>query len=219
MKNNSEKIVFAVFFFIGMFFVITGIIIKLTIFNFNNKIETIGEIVRISDDYFYVSYEVDDREYVSKINGSNSDYYVGKDIVIYYNPDNPRKIIDRDSRIIYFIFIGMGSLFALGGCTYFVVNIRKNNKRKHLRETGSIIYADYVETRINAFITVNGKHPYNIICEYTHYDGQRHKFKSQNLWYDPSNIINEKSITRFPVFVNLDNLKEYVIDTKEIEID
>ena len=217
--KNGDKVAAIIFIFIGMIFVICGVALKLTIFNFDNKIETTGEIIRISDDYFYVLYEVDEREYVSKINGSNSNYYVGKNIAIYYNPDNPNKIIDKDSKIIYILFIGMGSLFAFFGIAYLVNMVRKAKKRQMLRETGSVIYADYVETRINTLITVNNKHPYNIICEYTHYDGVRHKFKSQNLWYDPSNIISEKSITRFPVFVNLDNLKEYVIDTKEIEKD
>lgn len=40
---------------------------------------------------------------------------------------------------------------------------------------------------------VNGRNPYNIICEWNNpLNGEKYKFKSKNIWKNPERIIEEK---------------------------
>ena len=90
---------------------------------------------------------------------------------------------------------------------------RKKILEKRLKENGELIYANYVETVLNTSYRVNGKCPYNIICEWNNpLDGKKYVFKSKNIWTDPESTIEERNIKQFPVYINRDNMKKYAID-------
>ena len=80
-----------------------------------------------------------------------------------------------------------------------------------------MIYGDYVETRLNTSYSVNNRHPYNIICEwYNVEDGKTYIFKSNNIWMNPENKIEEQNITTFPIYIDLEDKKNYVIDINSL---
>ena len=67
--------------------------------------------------------------------------------------------------------------------------------------------ARYVETVINKMYRVNGSHPYNIVCIWDNpVDHKEYIFKSQNLWLDPVELIREKNIDTFPVYIDRKNI-------------
>ena len=87
---------------------------------------------------------------------------------------------------------------------------------KKLKENGELIYANYVETVLNTSYRVNGKCPYNIICEWNNpLDNNKYIFKSKNIWINPENIIEEKNIKQFPVYID-NNKKKYTIDIESL---
>lgn len=81
-----------------------------------------------------------------------------------------------------------------------------------------MIHAEYVETILNRSYSVNGRHPYNIICKWDNpVDNKKYIFKSDNIWTNPEDIINERNVKTFPVYINRDKIKDYVVDIQQIE--
>ena len=210
-ENKVVNLIWIIFTGVGGLFFIIGIFIMIGIFsNYTNAVDTKGTITEIrsygsSDDRshdVYVSYVVDGEEYVSELNFYSSTYYEGKEIKIYYDKNNP------------LIFPGLGLIFLIIGGSGIIININKKKTEKRLKETGQLIYADYSETTLNGAYQVNGRSPYNVICEWNDpVSNQKYIFRSKNLWLNPDKIIQEKNIRQFPVYIDRNNMKKYVVDT------
>lgn len=224
-SENLINLIWGIFFSIGLIFVIVGIIIGINVFNYENKVDTIGTIVDIyshrsnrdTTHKVLVKYNANDKEYESILNSYSSSFYVGKEIDIYYDIDNPNKIGVKSLDYVFLIFPGLGAIFVIIGGTGIVVNISKKRMEKYLRKNGDIIHANYIETVLNTTYSVNGRHPYNIICEWNNIeDGKKYIFKSKNIWINPENIINERNIENFIVYIDLKNKKRYLVDIESI---
>lgn len=225
-KNKFEYLIWIIFSCIGLFIVILGLILFFTVFNIPNKVETKGIITKIytSNDRngnhshdVYISYNVNGKEYESRINGYSSTFYEGKELNIYYDQKNPHKIGVKSLDLLFLIFPGIGAIFLIIGGVGILIIIKKHNLAKKLKANGKLIYATYVEAILNISLTVNGRHPYNIICEWHNpEDNKKYIFKSSNIWINPEIIITDKNITTIPVYVNTQNLKQYYVDTTSI---
>lgn len=221
-ENKTENLLWIIFTIIGGIFVVIGLIIVGNVFNYENKESTVGIITEIStyrgnnDDRnyrVYVSYNVDGRTYESELNGYSSSFYEGKEIEIYYDKDNPNKIGMKSLDLLFLILPGIGLIFLVIGGTGILIKINRRNLEKRLKENGELIYADYVETIINTSYRVNGRYPYKIICEWTNpVDSEEYMFKSRNIWSNPEDIIEEKNIKQFPVYIDKNNKKKYFVD-------
>ena len=203
-ENKLENLIWIIFASIGAIFVIIGLVVFGNIFNYANKVDTVGTITEISsyrntnhnrNHEVYVSYTVEGKEYESILNSYSSSFYEGKEIKIYYDKDNPSKIGVKSLDLLFLIFPGIGLIFLIIGGTGILVKINKRKLEKRLKENGELIYANYVETVLNTSYRVNGKCPYNIICEWNNpLDNNKYIFKSKNIWINPENIIKEKNI-------------------------
>lgn len=228
-ENRIENLVWIIFFSIGLIFFLIGVIICANIFNYENKIETTGAITEISyhnhsrgnSSYdVYVSYNVDNTQYESKLNSYSSSFYEGKEIDIYYDKENPSKIGIKSLDLLFLMFPGFGLIFVIIGGIGIIIKIKKKKDEKKLKTTGKTIYANYVETVANTSYRVNGKHPYNIICEWNNpLDNKKYIFKSKNLWINPESIILEKNIKQFPIYIDESNKKKYIVDTDSLTED
>ena len=219
--NKVENLAWIIFTIVGTVFVAIGIILFGSVFDYTNKIETTGIITRISlsgssendSNKVYVSYVAEGNEYESTLNGYSSSFYEGKEIEIYYDKDNPNKIGMKSLDLLILIVPGIGLIFLIIGGTGILVKVNKKKLEKRLRENGELIYADYVETIINTSYSVNGRYPYKIICEWTNpVDSEEYMFKSKNIWSNPEDIIEEKNIKQFPVYIDKNNKKKYLVD-------
>ncbi len=227
-ENKLENLIWILFAICGAIFIIIGVVIFGSIFNYKNKADTVGTITEISshnsnnkDHEVYISYNVDGKEYESKLNGYSSSFYEGKEIDIYYDKDNPSKIGVKSLNLVFLVFPGIGLIFLIIGGTGIIVKANKRKLEKNLKEKGKLIYANYVETVLNTSYGVNGRCPYNVICEWNNeLDGKKYIFKSKNIWINPENVIKEKNIKQFPIYIDNNNIKKYVIDvdilTKDI---
>lgn len=230
MKNKTEEIIFIIFFIIGIIFLTVGISVHFMTSNFDDKIKTSGIISEISsyrganderNHTVYVKYKVDEMEYESPLNYWSSSFYEGKQIDIYYSKSQPSKIGTKVSDLLFtLIFSGIGLIFILIGGIFLLVRYIKKSNYKKLKENGELIYANYLETIINRSYTVNGRHPFNIICEWNNpSDGKTYIFKSNNLWINPENIISERNINKFPVYIDLNSPKKYYLDINSVTED
>lgn len=220
--NRVENLAWIIFTIVGTVFVAIGIILFGSVFNYTNKIETTGIITEIwssrdSDNNrnhkVYVSYVAEGNEYESTLNGYSSSFYEGKEIEIYYDKDNPNKIGMKSLDLLFLLFPGLGLISLIIGVTGISSKARGKKSEKRLKENGELIYADYVETIINISYSVNGRHPYKIICEWTNpLDGEEYTFKSKNIWSNPEDIIEERNIKQFPIYIDKNNKKQYFVD-------
>lgn len=224
MEKFFKYYFWGIFAGLGTLFVVVGVIMAINVFNYENAIDTTGVITEITryrdsdgDSSYdvYVSYYVDDEKYNSVLNSYSSSFYEGKEINIYYDKTNPRKIGVKSLDLLVLIFPGIGSIFAIIGYLGVFVNVSKKRNEIKLKEFGELVYADYVETEYNTYYSINGRHPYNIICKWTNpEDDVEYKFKSKNLWFDPEVLIEDRNITKFPVYIKSENPKKYVIDVE-----
>ena len=226
-ENKTENLLWIIFTIIGEIFVVIGLIIVGNVFNYENKESTVGIITEIStyrgnnDDRnyrVYVSYNVDGRTYESELNGYSSSFYEGKEINIYYDKNNPNKIGMKSLDMLFLMFPGFGLIFFAIGGTGLLIKSKNKKLETSLKEKGDVIYADYVETIVNRSYRVNGRHPYQIICEWSNpLDDKKYIFKSKNIWIKPENIIIERNIKQFPIYINRNNMKKYVLDIDILE--
>ena len=221
-ENKIESLIWIIFAIVGAIFVIIGLTVMKNKLNYENKVDTKGTITEIlsyrdstgdEEHEVYVSYTVGGRRYRAKLNGYSSSFYEGKEIDIYYDKDNPNNIGVKSLDKLFLIFPGIGIIFVIIGVSGIVIKIKNDIKEKSLKENGELIYADYIETALNTLYEVNGRHPYNIICEWNNpLDGKKYVFKSRNIWSNPEDIIEEKNIKQFPVYIDKNNKKKYFVD-------
>lgn len=224
MKGNKvENLIWVIFFVCGLVFTIIGIIICINVFNYNDKIETTGKITEIGgyrnsngniEQEVYVEYTVDGSVYESKLKGYSSSFYEGKEIEIYYDVNNPLNIGVKSIDLVFLIFPGIGSIFLVIGGVGIIIKGRRKALEKKLMSYGDKVFAKIIDVCNNTRYTVNGRHPYVVICQWNNeIDGKEYIFKSGNLWFDPTFAIEQKNIDTLPVYIDMKNKKKYVIDT------
>lgn len=230
--NKALSIIWSIFFFVGAIFVAIAIIFN----NYNSKkekIEVTGIISRIGDYNYhhydndddetpdvYVEYVVDGETREAKLNYYSSTMREGDSIDIYYEKGNPSKIGSESGDMLFvYIFGGMGSLFAILGGSGLIVLLVKTRKQKKLKETGEFVQADFVRVELNTTLTVNERHPYRIVCEwFDPYNNIKKELKSENIFTDPQPIITSLGITKFNVYIDPKNTKNYYMDISELGI-
>lgn len=226
--RKAEQLVFMIFAGIGVLFLIVGAIICIHIFDDSDHVDTTGVITEISysrdrdgdrDYNVYVAYEVDGVSYESRMNSYSSSFYEGKEIDIYYDRDNPRRIGAKELRGLFVIFPGIGLLFFCMGGIGLAVIAKKNRRSAALRETGYRVMAEYVETEVNIHYSVNNRNPYRVVCRWRDPEsGKTHIFKSENLWENPEPMISARGVWSFSVYLDRKHSKRYVMDTDWLKL-
>lgn len=158
----------------------------------------------------HVKYEVDGKQYTPVLTQYSSSYHVGKNIEIYYDPDNPAKVFSP--MILPIVFPILGALFAAGGIFMLVVHSTSKRKRTRLLAEGLCVQAEIVRTTPDTRVTINGRHPYHIFCEWTDTYGELHTFRSGGLMDDPAGQLKERGISTLPVYMEPGNPSAYHID-------
>lgn len=232
MRNNFKSNVAywlpgIIFTFIGGVFLVVGLIITMYNYQFrSNGVEDTAVITKIESfegrenkrDYrVYIKYIVDGKEYNQYLGFYNINMYEGKEIQIYYDPEDPRRVKAKDEIFVWFIFPSIGFLFFVIGLIMIINRVRRVRLNKELLESGQKIYAEFVEVRLNSSYSVNGRHPFCLICRWTDENtGKVHLFKSEHLWEDPSYLIQERNINSFSVYIDKYNPNNYVVSLEEL---
>ena len=217
-----------IFLTVGIGLLAGGVFWLVNALNFKATAEKItGEITRI-ESYLdsdgdmshsvFVTYHYGGKLYEDVgISSYSSSMYEGKEITLYCDPERPGKI--RESSMYFFgpiMLIGMGAIFACVGGGTMIVPLRTSARNKKLRENGSSIYATVEQTVYNTNVSVNGVHPYNLICTYRDdYKDITYRFRSHDLWTDPSSVFPDGSTIE--VQVAGDDYSKYYVNTDELD--
>lgn len=235
-KKKIEKFFYlfpGIFLVIGLGLFAGGIIWLISCFHFRETaIEVpavITEITRQRDsdgEYYhnvYISYEYNGEYFEDiPINSYSSSMYQGQEVTLYCDPEHPGRV--RLSSMFYFgpiLLMGMGIIFSIVGGVIFITFVKTAARRKKIKAEGRILYATVEQIVYNESYSVNGSHPYVIYCTYRDdYRDIIYRFKSENLWSDPSVLfpvgssievrVDEKDYSKY--YVNAEALEKKFID-------
>ena len=227
-KMSVKTILFfigIIFFTVGTVFIVTGGFVHMSNASFmKNADTTYAEITDIEHDYNYrngkkkkdydvwIEYTVDGIIYNQRLNSYDSSMYVGKEIEVYYDPENPSDV-RTNSKIFEIIIMSMGGFFAVSGGTFLAVVIVKNNKVKNLRKNGEVFTGTITDVKINRNVRINGRHPYKAECEVINpYDGEKYLYSSKNINSDISHFIG----MTVNVYVDKNKKSKYYVDMDEL---
>ena len=214
------------------FFLLVGTIMLLGSFNFYSKtqdflevaITTKGYIIKLievnsSDPITYkhvFEFSTKNGESINITSSSSSNppsYSVGEAVEVLYVEASPSEAKINSFFSLWAIPIILGVL----GSVFFIISSWKitysNIKEKRIRrlkETGLSILASYQSVELNRSLEINERNPYQIHTQWINPTTSKvHIFKSENIWFNPSEYIVSDHLT---VYVDQDNLKKYYVD-------
>lgn len=222
--KKIESLVFKIFLIIGIIMVIVGATIFVWFINVkNNSIETKAVITDVDRYYsssggnrraaIYIQYFVEGKEYNTVVHYYVSGMQRDDEITVYCDKNNPKKVYTNGIIIAPSIISLLGIVFFLVGLIPIVLIGKKKKLRANLIESGRKIYADISEIAVNWTYSANRRHPFNIICQWNDTSsGIVYLFKSNNIWFDPENIIEEQNIKQLPVYIDENDYKKYYVE-------
>lgn len=115
-----------------------------------------------------------------------------------------------DHHGILILFL-MGLIFFAIGFIPFLMMLRKNGIKKKLLQNGRLIQAKITSVDYNTSLSVNGRCPFVIHCQWTDpvMKDPLYRYKSDNIWFNPSDFIHGDTIA---VYIDQDNPNRYYVD-------
>lgn len=151
--------------------------------------------------------------FTSRTSSNPPAYHVGETVRVLYRAESPQQ-----ARIDGFfslwggaLIVGiLGSVFALVGLGMVLVPMLRQRRAAQLRASGRRIEAAFQGVEHNTSLTVNGRHPFCVISQWQNpATSQVHVFRSDNLWFDPSEYITR---TQIPVYIDPADPDRYHVD-------
>ena len=224
-KLDVNKAFSIVFTGIGLFAIIIGLLIFISSQTKLNKLKTngfkteatISSIHSSSDDesttVFVTFTTLDGREITTTLNYYSSSMYTGQTIELYYDPENPGKVMVDSNFFIVFplVFAGCGSIFLIIGIVFIKKNREFKKKKNMLISMGYSVWADITDFTQNMNVSVNGRHPLNIHARYSENE-REYNFKSHDVWLNPEPFFNSK----VRVYLDRHDYTVYYVDAESL---
>jgi hypothetical protein len=150
-------------------------------------------------------------QFTSSSGSSPASYRVGQGVEVIYDPESPDNAKIKSFQSLWLgsmIFGVLGIMFSSFGFGMILHGKKRGNVIQRLKEFGLPIETQFHGVEENEKISVNRRHPYRIVSHWTK-DNELHVFRSENLWFDPSDRIESDKIT---VWVDPNNMKKYYMD-------
>lgn len=137
----------------------------------------------------------------------------GDVVDVYYQIDNPQKAKVKGFLTLWaapILMAGIGLSFFMLGFSMLIKKTRTIRKVKALKANGQRIQAKVKHIGLNTSHKINGRSPYQIQAQWQNPSTSKvHIFKSEYLWFDPTDYVNEEEIT---VLIDRNNPKKYYVD-------
>lgn len=124
-----------------------------------------------------------------KISVSPSPYEVGERIGVFYDPADPAAaLIDAFAErwFIALLLGGFAVVFLLVGGTMFLAGLRRVRRWRRLLGEGARIEGRVAGFEQNRYVKINGKHPWQVLVDWTDPRGDARRSRSQTMRRDPS---------------------------------
>lgn len=152
-------------------------------------------------------------EFTSSSSSNPPSYSRGETVEVLYQPDAPNRAKINGFFDLWggaIILAGLGLVFFIIGFSLFAFSYLKNKRIGHLKRNGSPVWATFQSVELNHSYKVNGKSPYQIHAQWKNPStSELHIFTSDNIWFDPSQYINDKELT---VLIDKKSPKNYFMD-------
>lgn len=163
-----------------------------------------------------VQFATEQGQAITFITSSSSNppsYNVDEKVEVLYLADQPNAAKING----YFDLWGGATILGILGSVFFAIGAGimlfshfSSRKKNHLTTSGEAIQADFQNVELNESISVNNTHPFRILAQWVNPNtAELHIFKSENIWFDPTNHINNKKIK---VYIQPNNPKKYHVD-------
>lgn len=163
----------------------------------------------------YVKYTVNGQEYERMLGYYDSSMYAGKEIEIYYSPENPAEIKGKDGAISIILPL-FGLAFLAIGVAFIFSDMQKKKKMEMLLSKGSTAEGIITAITIDRNTTVNNRHP--LIAEVTVTDpvtGGQFLYSSDSIMED----IRHFEGRRVTVYYDPDDRSSYYVDLDTVQSD
>jgi len=152
-------------------------------------------------------------EFLSDTGSKKTAYKKGDAVEVLYLPSSPEKAKINDFLSLWMmpmVIGGIGLIFIALGGGIIIISKLKGRQNAYLKTNGIPIETDFQRIEKNKDLNLGGKNPYRVVTQWTDPSTSKtHIFKSDNLWYDPTDQIDKNKIT---VFIELNNPGKYYID-------
>lgn len=166
----------------------------------------------------FVNHEGEKVEFTSSVGTNPPSYSKGQKVEILYRPTEPQNAQINDFGSLWsdsIILAGMGGGFFILGIIVVItfalaLSGLSDRKNEFLKKSGVPIQTKLQSVEINTSLSVNGVHPFVVLTQWHNPStSEQHIFRSDNLWFDPSDYIKSERIT---VFIEENNPKKYYVD-------
>ncbi|MGN0621646.1 MAG: DUF3592 domain-containing protein [Porcipelethomonas sp.] len=165
-----------------------------------------------TDHTVYIEYIADGEVYNEPLGEYNSGMYEGEEITVYYDPDKPSDV-RTGSKLMQYIFLGIGALFFIIGASFVSVIVLKNRRIKLLKQSGDRLSGTITRVEMNRSVKINNRHPYKAECEVTDpYSGERYLYSSENITSDISDLVGME----VTVYADRNDRSRYYVDIREL---
>lgn len=152
-------------------------------------------------------------EFTSSSGSNPPSYSKGEVVEVLYQESSPEQAKINGFFSLWgasTILGGLGAVFFLVGISIILFGSLKRKKIEHLKKNGIAIKAKFQSVETNRSLDVNGRNPYQICVQWKNpATSELHVFNSDNIWFDPTDHINNDEIT---VLIDKDNPKKYHVD-------
>lgn len=119
--------------------------------------------------------------------------------------------------LLSFPHILVGLIFFLIG----VLGLRhvkdQEKERERLYAEGIAVTLPVLRTGIDNTLTVNGEHPFQLVCEDRDpRDNSVKRYTSQKLWFDPFLLMAEMGINELNVYIDPNDPEKYAVDVRPL---
>lgn len=153
-------------------------------------------------------------EFTSSSGSNPPRFSKGEVVEVLYQEHSPEQAKINSFLSLFFgpiILTVLGILFFITGFSIILYGKLKGKKIEYLKNNGLPVKAKFQSVEINASFQVNGRNPYQIFSQWTNpATSELHIFKSENIWFDPTDHISSDDIT---VLIDKDNPEKYYVDT------
>lgn len=151
-------------------------------------------------------------EFVSSCSSNPPAYSIGQKVSVRYDRTHPEKAkIDGFFSLwggpLILLILGMG--FSLFGVGFFAFQRIQAQRIAHLRQYGIPIQTKFISVE-QGTTAINNRYSIRIVSQWQNPNtNEIHLFKSEDLWFDPTEYIPEKGMT---VYIELNNPRKYYMD-------
>lgn len=226
--DKQLKIFFSIFALAGAIVIIVGIFLQKNNAEFLETAETTtAEITHMDRSHdsdgdvnysVFVEFEVDGKTYEGNLGQYDSSMYVGKEVTVYYNPENPHNFKGSSAGFVGYFLIVFGAIFFLVGVMPLFKGNKNSKKIELLKQTGTLINAEIDNIYLDTSYRVNGRCGYKLSAHATLPNSDKiYTFESNRVFSNIKAVVETHSITTVPVYIDLNDPANYHVDLSEIK--